>query len=298
MTSTPPVVVAVGPEGSPAAVRYGAREALRRDRGLLLVHATGPVDGPQTSHRRTEDSARLLATVERRALAEVAGLVPVATRELPGFPVPAVVEAGREAALLVVGRRPTGRRPHPQLRSVADGITASARTSVACVPESWLEGQVRDPLVVVGVDPARISTDSLLEAYDAARSRRARIRLVVAWWRPTGADRRTALGSVDETQGADLLATEVAQATVGLRAWYADVPTEVAVIHQPAAEALVAASRTADLLVLGRHEPWLPSGSCIGPVARDVAHESGCPVLLTAALETHQVQATPSPVHG
>ncbi len=45
-------------------------------------------------------------------------------------------------------------------------------------------------------------------------------------------------------------------------------------------EAVLAASEGADLLVIGRHDPLVPVGSHIGPVARAVLREAACPVLL------------------
>ena len=47
-----------------------------------------------------------------------------------------------------------------------------------------------------------------------------------------------------------------------------------------AAEALVEASRSSQLVVVGRHDPVMPVGSHVGPVARSLLHASACPVLL------------------
>ena len=44
--------------------------------------------------------------------------------------------------------------------------------------------------------------------------------------------------------------------------------------------ALVEAMETSELLVLGRHHPFKPHGSRLGPVARTVVREASCPVLL------------------
>jgi nucleotide-binding universal stress UspA family protein len=43
---------------------------------------------------------------------------------------------------------------------------------------------------------------------------------------------------------------------------------------------LVECSADAELLVIGRHDPLVPIGSHIGPVARAVLREATCPVLL------------------
>jgi len=49
-----------------------------------------------------------------------------------------------------------------------------------------------------------------------------------------------------------------------LRGWYPDVPVEVRVVQAPAGEALIAASREADLVVLGRRLLLVPAGSPLG----------------------------------
>jgi nucleotide-binding universal stress UspA family protein len=58
--------------------------------------------------------------------------------------------------------------------------------------------------------------------------------------------------------------------------------TDVQVVHGRAAEALVEASADAELLVIGRHDPLVPIGSHVGPVARAVLREATCPVLLAS----------------
>ena len=50
--------------------------------------------------------------------------------------------------------------------------------------------------------------------------------------------------------------------------------------HAYAADALIEASRETTLLVIGRHDPLVPIGSHLGPIARAVLREAECPVLL------------------
>jgi nucleotide-binding universal stress UspA family protein len=63
---------------------------------------------------------------------------------------------------------------------------------------------------------------------------------------------------------------------------------EVRVHPGRAIEAILEASDGADLLVIGRHDPLVPVGSHIGPVARAVLREATCPVLL-ASPHPHRV---------
>jgi nucleotide-binding universal stress UspA family protein len=55
---------------------------------------------------------------------------------------------------------------------------------------------------------------------------------------------------------------------------------DVRVEQGRASEVLVESSTGAELLVIGRHDPLVPIGSHIGPVARAVLREATCPVLL------------------
>ena len=300
MDSThPAVVVAVGPDGSPAALRYAAAEALRQDRGLRLVHATGPVvDDPRTRRRRAEDAGLLLASVRARVETEVAGRVPVCAEAVVGAPVDALARVTLDSPLVVIGRRSSGRSRHRQLRSVAEALAAHLHAPVASVPDGWRPDPIRASVVVVGVDPARDSGDVQRAGFTEARRRGARLRLVSAWWRPTGADGRSPLGRVDESVGAELLGAEVVGSCAVLRTGYAEVPTEVVVVQAATTRALAAEAGTADLLVLGRHTPWLSAGSCLGPVARDLLDTASCPVLLTAVAAAQGIQVAPPTPRG
>lgn len=283
-----PLVVAVGPDGSTPAVHFAAREAVRRGRGLHLVHATGPVTADaRTSRRRAEDATRLLALVAADAERLVVSGSPVTSAVVEGAPAPAIEGVAAHAPLLVMGRRSAAPHAHPQLRSASDGIAAHVRAPVAAVPDSW-DGPPSESLVVVGIDPAQPSTDALAQGFAAARQRQARLVVLAAWWRPVGADRHTTLGLLDETVGSELLVGQLESDLAPYRAWYGDVAAEIVVSHAVATEALVSISDDADLLVLGRHEPWLPSGSCVGPVARAVLLAASCPVLLTAVSDRRQ----------
>jgi nucleotide-binding universal stress UspA family protein len=142
--------------------------------------------------------------------------------------------------------------------------------------------------VVVGLDdPDGGDAGVLLEAFAAARTRRARLSVVSTWWRPPGANRR-ALTHVDDTAREETVRAGIDRALADLLVAYADVPVEVRVQNVRPGEALVEASRAAALVVLGRHDHLLSSGSYLGPVARAVLRESACPVLLATPHSAHR----------
>ncbi|WP_244928650.1 universal stress protein [Nocardioides sp. W7] len=281
----PPVVVGVGRGGSPTVVDHAAREALRLDRPLHLVHA----DGAEATG--VPSGAAVLAAAAERARGAVAARVPVTTTLSSEPPLVALVSAAAGAALVVVGRAP--RRSHPYLRSVTGGVGAWVPVPVLSVPDdSALRGG--RPRVVVGFDEGVNCGEALVEAFAVARACGAALTLLATWWHPTGPNRRP-LTAVEDARKPAGIRAGVDRATTSLRGWYPDVPVEVRVVHAPAGEALIEASHEADLVVLGRHQPLLPTGSHLGPVARAVLREASCPVLLTTPVDVHRVHL-PGPI--
>ncbi|MGY2703121.1 hypothetical protein [Nocardioides sp. HB32] len=92
-------------------------------------------------------------------------------------------------------------------------------------------------------------------------------------WRPRLGPRTVVAGIGDPAACPELLAVAAATA----RLWHARLVV-VTTHRRHFVDALVEASRHADLVVLGRH-------ARVGPVARGVARGAACPVLLTASRE-------------
>jgi len=281
MDTTAPVVVAVGRRGSVTALEYAAREAVRTGRGLHLVHSVD-LDG------RASDGAAVLASAVDRTSAVVAGAVPVTSVLGTSPAVDAVVAAAEHAPLVIVGRCPESSRTHPYVRSVTGGVAARVHAPVLSVPDGWEDRSV-SPHVVVGVDDADDSDDVLAEAFAAARGRSARLTVFSTWWRAPGSDQQ-ARAHVDNPAWPEALRVGIEQAITDLRATYDDVVVEVEVRNARPGEALIEASREATLLVVGRHDPLVASGSHLGPVARSVLREAECPVLLAAPRHAHLVR--------
>jgi nucleotide-binding universal stress UspA family protein len=286
-TTPPPVVVAVGRRGSASALEYAAVEALRQGRGLHLVHAIDLLRAADVRELERQGAAVLESAVDSVS-ALVADLVPVTSTLVQAPAVDAVVCAAQSAPLVVVGRCPESRRTHPYVRSVTGGVAARVHAPVVSVPDGW-EGTTGSPHVVVGVDDAADGAEVLLEAFAAARARQARLTVVSTWWRPPGAGRR-ALTHVDDPTWPETCQAGIDRALASLLVAYDDVPVEVHVRNARPGEALIEASYAAALLVLGRHDPLLPRGSQLGPVARSVLREAACPVLLAAPRHAHHVR--------
>jgi nucleotide-binding universal stress UspA family protein len=276
-TTSAPVIAALGHRGWTAVVDQAVDETVRRDCVLHLVHA-GPAVG--------EAGSQLLVAATRYAGVRLGDRVTATLA--PAEAVPALVELGRDAALVVVGQ--PGGHAYPHARSAAVGVASRLAAPVLSVPEGWLTGG-RRPTVVAGVDEPARAGGVLAAAFAAARDRHARLVVLTASWRPRGA------GPAPLTQVTDPGSAERSESAL----WAAlgrydvdalDLPVDVVVADQRPGELLLQAARYADLLVLGRHTALVPTGSHLGPVGRAVLREAACPVLLAAPESHHGVEPT------
>lgn len=280
---SPPIVVAVGADGSAAAVEYAAAEAVRRQRGLHLVHAVAaPSDAQAVTAPEPVD---VLDQAVRLARATVAGLVAITSHLAQAPTVSGVVAAAADAPVLVVGRRPESQWVHPYVASVTGGVAAHALVPVLSVPDDWSVPSTA-PHVVVGVDDPTLSEHVLSEGFAAALGHGARLTLLCAWWRPGGAGSRP-LTQVDDPDRSARMQAGLHEATAALREAFPDVEVDIEVRNTRPSDALIEASRSATLVVVGRHDPVLPAGSHLGPVARAVLREAMSPVLLSTPRHTH-----------
>jgi len=151
------------------------------------------------------------------------------------------------------------------------------------VPELW------DPpgpthRVLVGLDDATGRCDLLEQAFREAFVRSAALTVLHSWFvPPTFDDRVAGPSTVHAWREA---ASRQVEAQVGrFREAYPTVTVHVEVPHMRPADALVEESGHHDLVLVGCH-PRADGTGHVGAVARAVARETRCPVLLvsTAAL--------------
>jgi nucleotide-binding universal stress UspA family protein len=295
------VVVGVGEEDLGAALDLAAAEAVRAGCPLHLVHAVHLVPtsaAVMTMLPELEDRGRaLLEAASVRAEEIVQGAVPVVTELVRGAPAAALVEAGRDARMVVLAHRHLSRTARMVDRSVSSGVAAHLRVPVVAVPTGWSKSGAA--VVVAGVDVPDRAEEVLRTAVAEARARGAALRVVHTFDVPSVyEDLLVSSGEVrrwEERGRAEICAAldRLGDESVATR-------TEVVVRSGRAADLLVEESARADLLVIGRHDPLLPVGSHIGPVARAVLRESGCPVLLATPhhLERRAAQLSASGRHG
>ncbi|GID32328.1 universal stress protein [Paractinoplanes brasiliensis] len=281
---TPSVVVGTdGTACGTAAVEWAAREAGRRQASLRIAHAfdwdwnesrftvgTDYVDVAQAVAEATVSAARARARA-------VAPGIEIATSTLIGRAAPRLLEIARGAVMLVVGNRGRGGFAGLLLGSVGQRMASEAPCPVVIV-----RGRAGpDGPVVAGVDDSPAAEHVLGVAFEAAAARGAALTVVRSYlpviplWlanvRPADVD----------TPSED--AAERAALDELLAPWAAKFPrvgVEVVVTHESAAAALVAASATGQLVVVGSHGRGPLSGALLGSAGQQLLHHAECPVLI------------------
>ncbi|WP_405905339.1 universal stress protein [Streptomyces sp. NBC_00828] len=292
----PPVVVGV--DGSPeslAAAEWAAREALRRELPLRLVHAWNGhphhADGEPATAVQRHLGRRSLRRAEERIRVACPG-VRLYDEQVEGPATAALLNAADRADLLVLGSRGLSGFTGFLVGSVALGVIARASRPVVLVRAGEEGEDERLPAdhgsvstrtgyrdVVLAVDLGDPCDEVIQFAFEAARVRGARLRVIHAWQPPFPLN----LGPGDIGLMNDLQQVEEWQgflsALIGpWRDKYADIDVLETVVADKPSTALIRAASGASLLVVGRRTTERPLGPRTGPVAHSAIHHVGCPV--------------------
>lgn len=278
-------------ERSAAAVRWAAREAARTASPLLVVHVWGfahqRTGGAGTSWLGAQVVAGVQAVADEGVAVALAAAPDVHARGFVGHGPPAqvLVDHSRDARLVVLGRHGTGWVREAVVGSVAAGVVQHAFCPVAVVPEGeWTAHGV----VLVGVDGSAGADLALDTAAELALARDAELRAVTTWtsvpvtstmsyWvvaYPDATPDQLALAHAEQVQ-------EVARARLARTAPEAKASWEIT--EGRAADVLVRASQSADLVVVGARGRGGLAGLLLGSVSRGVVRRAACPVLVTRA---------------
>ena len=283
-----PVVVGVDGSGSAyRAVEWAAAEAVRRGAELRLVRAFSwttserPIrDGGRVAQYRDEllKIARGQVARAARIAADVRPEVETTTQVAIGAPIEVLGSEARRAQLLVLGDRGLGGLAGLLLGSVAVGLAAHAACPVVIVRGDRAGSGNEESPVVVGIDDSSISDAALAFAFDAAAARGVGL-VVVHAWSPTAID--DALAPVMDWDAAT--AEEDALLAERLAGWeqkHPEVAVRRTVVRNGAVRSLVAASREAQLVVVGSRGRGNATGLLLGSVSHGVLHASHCPVAI------------------
>ena len=283
-----PVVVGVDGSGSAyRAVEWAAAEAARRGAELRLVRAFSwttserPIrDGGRVAQYRDEllKIARSQVARAARIAADVRPEVETTTQVAVGAPIEVLGSEARRAQLLVLGDRGLGGLAGLLLGSVAVGLAAHGACPVVIVRGERAGAGNDESPVVVGIDDSPISEAALAFAFEAAAARGVGL-VVVHAWSPTAID--DALAPVMDWDAAT--AEEDALLAERLAGWeqkHPEVAVRRTVVRNGAVRSLVAASREAQLVVVGSRGRGNATGLLLGSVSHGVLHASHCPVAI------------------
>ncbi|MER5377333.1 universal stress protein [Streptomyces sp. NPDC002132] len=283
---TRPITAGVdGTEESLAALAWAAREAVRRDRALRVVHAWRfqPDTAAELADRDAQE--QWVRAEVQQAAAEVAARhrgLDVTTDVLEGDPVDTLTDAVAQAETLVLGSRGHGPVVGFLLGSVGQQVIAEATRPVVLVragdkPSDEVAGHE----IVVGQQGApEDSAPALRFAFETAAARGASVRVVRAWTLPPLFSYSPAsLKLLDDAGG--LEPYERKALTDALAPWrerFPDVPVVEHVEIGSAGQVLLSVSGRAQLMVVGRRAHRTAVGARIGSVAHGVLHHADCPV--------------------
>jgi len=281
--------IIVGVDGSPvsdAAVSWAARDAAIRGLPLTLVHVEDPAaptwsQAPILEESPAEQVAEgrgLLANaskIARDAIADTAQ-IHIDGEVLSSAIVPALVDQSKDAELIVVGSTGRGALSRSFLGSVSSGLIRHAHCPVALIRDE--DPQTPHPAnapVLVGIDGSTADLATAV-AFEEASLRHADLIALHAWndvdmdaipgydWSPT-------------TTKEDHLLTK---ALAGWQETYPDVTVHKQLVCDRAAHALVNASESAQLVVVGSHGSGALAGALLGSVSNAVVQAVRTPVIV------------------
>lgn len=286
--------VIVGVDGSPSsrgAVQWAAREAAMRHVPLTVINVADSLTVAASTlawpgGRVPEEVLEIQENEARVILADAVDLVrnsvegdrpEVDTESLFGRPIPALVDASKEAQLVVCGCHGRTGQHRRALGSVVTGLLHHAHCPVAVVhyDESISQHTSKRP-VLLGVDGSRVSALATAIAFDEASWRGVDLVALHSW---SDADRATTFALEQSALQAAAEKT-LCESLAGWQERYPEVVVHRLISFEPPARQLIDGSERAQLVVLGSHGRGGFAGMLLGSVSSAVAQEARVPVII------------------
>ena len=281
--------IIVGIDGSPesdAAVSWAAHDAAIRGLPLTVVHVESPASATwsqapaleQSPGEQQAESRSLLARASKIAQDAIADPAQVhITGELLSSinPVPTLVEQSHEAELIVVGSRGRGALSRSILGSVSAGLIRHAHCAVALIRDDPQMPYPATGPVLVGVDGSTSDLAAAI-AFEEASLRHADV-LALHTWNDIDMN---AIPGYDWSPTTSKEGHILDVALAGWRERYPEVSVENRLVSDRAAHALVDASESAQLVVVGTHGSGAFFGMMLGSVSNAVVQAVHRPVIV------------------
>ncbi|MFI6148463.1 universal stress protein [Streptomyces sp. NPDC051109] len=307
--SNAPVIAAVdGSEHSLRALEWARTEALRHGTGLVVAHVL-PDSAQLYAARRSSladpsqpaEYADPVGEDVQAILARAAELpADVRYESLEGSVPEALRMTGENSRMLVMGSRGRGGFAALLLGSNSRAVASTAACPVVVVPHAARSAEAgagpSGGRVVLGLHAAETADDVVAFAFAEAAARGTTVQVVSAYAIPPAPTMAVdnpfqvipPEGLADDGDAVPAEREMLRSQTERLepfRARWPQVPVEQAAVPGDAAERLVTASRSAALVVVGRHHPRRSVGSLmIGSVAHAVLHHAHGPVAVVPTL--------------
>ena len=278
--------IIVGIDGSPesdAAVHWAAHDAAIRGLPLTVVHVESPAaatwsqapvleESPEEQQAEGRSLLAHASAIARDAIADTARVHITGELLSSPTPVPTLVDQSKDAELIVVGSRGRGALSRSLLGSVSSGLIRHAHCPVALIRDE--DPQLPDP-VLVGIDGSTSDLATAI-AFEEASLRNVELIALHTWndidmnaipgydWSPTTAKEGHLL----------------AEALAGWQQRYPNVSVQNRLVSDRAAHALVDASQSAQLVVVGSHGSGALAGMLLGSVSNAVVQAVQRPVIV------------------
>lgn len=299
-TTSHPIVVGVDESTqSHVALDWAVDEAQRRGVPVELVHAQAmPLRGPAVETAFTRPGVDGVLEEATARVHQLAPHVEVTASGGHGSAAPMLVDASRDATMVVVGARGRGALRSAMLGSTSLDVAAHAHSPVVVVRELGQTLPDR-PGVVVGVDGSSLSESALAEAFRQADARGLPLTVVHAWFLDYNGTGLAVLAT--DAQMRELAAEEQAVAADAVSRWsrvYPGVTVRQHVLNAHPVQALVDHSKGAELLVVGSRGRGGFGGLVLGSVSQGVLHHAHCPVMVVRPQPEAVTSSAPATARG
>ena len=275
-----------GSAASDAAVAWATREAIMRQLPITLMHAVAPIvvgwpvgqlyaempEWQKENGQHVIDQARktLSASLGRSEPPEIH------TEMVYSSVVPALIDASKDAWMLVAGSQGLGALGRLLLGSVTTALIHHAHCPVAVIHSDDSTAPDSDAPVLLGIDGSPASEAATALAFNEASRRGVELVALHAWsdvgvFPMLGMDWRESEG-----EGQEILAERLA----GWQEQYPDVRVKRLIFCDKPSRWLLKQSEHAQLVIVGSHGRGGFPGMLLGSVSSALVHAATVPVIV------------------